>query len=62
MLTYRVCVVTLSYDIRAENRRKTKKKKNSKKVLTKVETRGKLYIVVAQDKRTTDKRERLREA
>ena len=61
MLTYRVCVVTLSYDIRAENRRKTKKK-NSKKVLTKVETRGKLYIVVAQDKRTTNKRERLREA
>ena len=41
---------------------KQKNKKNSKKVLTKVETRGKLYIVVAQDKRTTDKRERLREA
>lgn len=31
MLIYRVCVVTLSYDIRAENRRKTKKKKNFKK-------------------------------
>jgi hypothetical protein len=41
---------------------KQKNKKISKKVLTKVETRGKLYIVVAQDKRTTDKRERLREA
>ena len=62
MLIYRVCVVTLSYDIRAEIRKKQKNKKNSKKVLTKVETRGKLYIVVAQDKRTTDKRERLREA
>ena len=41
---------------------KQKNKKISKKVLTKVETRGKLYIVVAQDKRTTDKRECLREA
>ena len=43
---------------------KNKKKieKTFKKVLTTSRKRANIYIVVAQDKRTTDKRERLREA
>ena len=43
---------------------KNKKKieKTFKKVLTSYGKRDNIYIVVAQDKRTTDKRERLREA
>ena len=40
MLTYRVCVVTLSYDIRAENRRKTKKKKIQKRSRQKTKREG----------------------
>lgn len=38
MLIYRVCVVTLSYDIRAENRRKTKKQKNLEDCKRKLES------------------------